>query len=43
VPPGVEHVLFNDGDETLKVLSMVSPPFGRDAFDLRHGVVGREH
>jgi quercetin dioxygenase-like cupin family protein len=40
VPPGVEHVLFNDGDETLKVLSMVSPPFERSEFDLQHGIVG---
>jgi len=43
VPPRVEHVLFNDADATLKVLSMVSPPFGGNAFDLQHGVVGREH
>ena len=38
VPPGLEHVLFNDGDETLKVLSVVSPPFERSEFDLQHAV-----
>jgi quercetin dioxygenase-like cupin family protein len=38
VPPGVEHVLFNDSDETLKVLSVVSPPFERAEFVRQHAI-----
>lgn len=36
IPPGTEHQLFNDGDETLKVLSIVSPAFDPSEFDLQH-------
>ena len=36
VPLDAEHQLVNDGDETLKVLSAVSPPFAQEEFDEQH-------
>lgn len=36
VPPTVIHSLINGADETLKVLSIVSPPFEKTDFDTRH-------
>lgn len=38
VPPGSEHQLFNDGVETLKVLSVVSPAFDASEFNLQHSI-----
>lgn len=36
VPPMAVHSLINTGDETLKVLSIVAPPFQRSDFDEVH-------
>jgi mannose-6-phosphate isomerase-like protein (cupin superfamily) len=36
VPPTLIHSLINTGDETLKVLSVVSPPFEKSDFEQRH-------
>ena len=36
VPPGSEHQLFNDSDETLKVLSVVAPAFDASEFKNQH-------
>lgn len=38
VPPGAEHQLFNDGDESLKVLSIVAPAFEPSEFNLQHAI-----
>ena len=40
VPPGATHCLINTGDETLKVLATVSPPFEQRDFDTRHQLGG---
>ncbi len=36
VPPTITHSLVNGGDETLKVLSIVSPPFDKSEFETQH-------
>jgi len=36
VSPTLSHSLINTGDETLKVLSIVSPPFEKSDFEQRH-------
>ena len=38
IPPGMDHQLFNDSDETLKVLSVVSPAFEASEFNLQHSI-----
>jgi len=40
IPPGTPHQLFNDSDETLKVLSVVSPAFEASEFNLQHSITG---
>ncbi len=40
VPLTLVHSLINRGDETLKVLSIVSPPFEKSDFETRHQLAG---
>jgi mannose-6-phosphate isomerase-like protein (cupin superfamily) len=42
VPPTLSHSLINTGDETLKVLSVVSPPFEKSDFEQKHKLVAED-
>jgi mannose-6-phosphate isomerase-like protein (cupin superfamily) len=40
VPPRAVHQLLNDGDEILKVVSAVAPPFVRERYEADHQIGG---